>query len=284
MLSQEILCPDCGAELTLNETERREGKFACAVCRETFLVKDDSIEETEQCPNCGTMIPPGDRECTHCGWPEAMEAANNGKLVTVYVPMNEADHLAVGALLRGAGIDFYSQNAGVQNLFGAGQIGGFNLAAGPVKIQVTEENVGAAAEIIKQAFSQKDDRGEYEIPDICPGCNSPTKGLAQCPECSLAFVSGEDQKQREVTESEAASTDTQAVVNGMLKKCMLFSMYWILGIGSIFAIYYGVRSLQLIRQAHEKIKGKDKAICGIVFGGMGVFLNALYWYGWYGLF
>ena len=39
-------------------------------------------------------------------------------------------------------------NAGVQNLFGAGEIGGFNIAAGAVQIQLSEENVEKANELI----------------------------------------------------------------------------------------------------------------------------------------
>jgi rubredoxin len=40
MLPEEILCPDCGASLKLSQKERTEKKFACPVCKETFLVKE----------------------------------------------------------------------------------------------------------------------------------------------------------------------------------------------------------------------------------------------------
>lgn len=54
--------------------------------------------------------------------------ASDSTLFTVYIPRDEADYLAIGSLLQSAGIEYYSKNAGVQNLFGAGQIGGgFNL-------------------------------------------------------------------------------------------------------------------------------------------------------------
>jgi len=41
VLSDEIYCPDCGAELKLTAQERAEKKFACHACKETFVVKDE---------------------------------------------------------------------------------------------------------------------------------------------------------------------------------------------------------------------------------------------------
>lgn len=48
ILPEEIKCPDCGADLKLNEQERTERKFACPVCKETFVVKKGEMI----CPNC----------------------------------------------------------------------------------------------------------------------------------------------------------------------------------------------------------------------------------------
>lgn len=41
ILPEEILCPDCGADLRLNQEERIEWKFSCHACKETFVVKPD---------------------------------------------------------------------------------------------------------------------------------------------------------------------------------------------------------------------------------------------------
>jgi DNA-directed RNA polymerase subunit M/transcription elongation factor TFIIS len=41
ILPEEILCPDCGADLKLSQQERIEWKFKCHACKETFVVKPD---------------------------------------------------------------------------------------------------------------------------------------------------------------------------------------------------------------------------------------------------
>jgi hypothetical protein len=40
LLPDEIQCPDCGADLKLNDIERKERKFTCFECKETFVVKN----------------------------------------------------------------------------------------------------------------------------------------------------------------------------------------------------------------------------------------------------
>ena len=72
--------------------------------------------------------------------------ANDSKLITIYIPKNKAEHLIIETLLNSAGIESFSLNAGVQNLIGAGAV--FNVAAGAIEIQVTEENVEKANELI----------------------------------------------------------------------------------------------------------------------------------------
>ena len=72
--------------------------------------------------------------------------SNDSKLITVYIPKNKAEHLVIEALLDSAGIKSLSLNAGVQNLIGAGAV--FNVAAGAIEIQVTEEYVEKAIELI----------------------------------------------------------------------------------------------------------------------------------------
>ena len=74
--------------------------------------------------------------------------SNDSKLITIYRSQNKADFLIIEALLNSAGIEYFSLNEGVQNLFGAGEIGGFNIATGGIEIQVSEENVEKATELI----------------------------------------------------------------------------------------------------------------------------------------
>lgn len=204
---------------------------------------------------------------------------DDSKLVTVYIPNDEAEHLTIVGLLESAGIKCYSKNAGVQNLFGAGQIGtGFNIAAGPIQIQVSEDTFERAKEIISEEFSDTKNSNKYEIPDICPACDSPTGGLPQCPDCGIVFVPGSDYIESETTKSDSIP-EVQEIVTRMVKKSMLFSIFWLAGIGSIFAIYYGWKSLKLIMESEEQIKGKGKAIFGIIFGILGVLVWIAFWFG-----
>ena len=81
--------------------------------------------------------------------------ANDSKLITVYIPKNQADYLVIGSLLDSAGIEYFSLNEGVQNLIG-GEIsyslplflGGFNVAAGAIEIQVAEGDVDKTIKLI----------------------------------------------------------------------------------------------------------------------------------------
>ena len=78
--------------------------------------------------------------------------SNDSKLITIYISQNKADILTkipiIEALLNSAGIEYFSLNEGVQNLFGAGEIGGFNIATGGIEIQVAENNVDKVNELI----------------------------------------------------------------------------------------------------------------------------------------
>lgn len=40
LLPDEIQCPNCGADLKLNDIEKKEGNFTCYVCKELFVVKN----------------------------------------------------------------------------------------------------------------------------------------------------------------------------------------------------------------------------------------------------
>ena len=204
-LPEEIQCPDCGADLQLGLRERSERKFTCPECHEAFVVKDNEMF----CPICKAEFVEGITECSDCKVPlvasvpgesEAQNdpALNSANLVTVFVPESEADHLAIGALLQSAGIEFHSKNARVQNLFGMGQLGtGFNVAAGPVQMQVLEGEFEKAKELIDSYFLKQEDK----IPKICPACDTLTQDLPQCPQCGLTFVAANSIEQNEIVES-----------------------------------------------------------------------------------
>ena len=73
--------------------------------------------------------------------------SNDSKLVTIYKPKDRSEYYVISGLLDSAGIEYFSLNEGVQNLIG-GEIGGFNVAAGAIEIQVAEGNVEKATELI----------------------------------------------------------------------------------------------------------------------------------------
>ena len=74
--------------------------------------------------------------------------SNDSKLVTIYKPKDRAEYYVITGLLDSAGIEYFSLNEGVQNLIGAGEIGGFNVAAGAIEIQVAEGDVDKAIKLI----------------------------------------------------------------------------------------------------------------------------------------
>ena len=69
--------------------------------------------------------------------------SNDSKLITIYRPQNKAEHLIIEALLNSAGIEYFSLNEGVQDLFG-----GLNIVSRGIEIQVSEGNVEQATELI----------------------------------------------------------------------------------------------------------------------------------------
>jgi len=73
--------------------------------------------------------------------------SNDSKLITIYISQNKADILTkipiIEALLNSAGIEYFSLNENVTNLYG-----GLNILSGGIEIQVAEENVEKANELI----------------------------------------------------------------------------------------------------------------------------------------
>ena len=67
--------------------------------------------------------------------------SNDAKLVTIYKPKDRADYLVISGLLDSAGIEYFSED--VQDL-----IGGINVSAGAIEIQVTEGDIDKAINLI----------------------------------------------------------------------------------------------------------------------------------------
>ena len=84
--------------------------------------------------------------------------SNDSKLITIYRSQNKADITTkipiIEALLNSAGIEYFSLNEGVADLYGS-----LNISAGAIEIQVAEENVEKATELIN-AEPQLSNRGD----------------------------------------------------------------------------------------------------------------------------
>ena len=73
--------------------------------------------------------------------------SSDSKLITIYISQNKTDYLTkvpiIEALLNSAGIEYFSLNENVTNLYG-----GLNIVSRGIEIQVSEENVEQATELI----------------------------------------------------------------------------------------------------------------------------------------
>ena len=73
--------------------------------------------------------------------------SNDSKLITIYISQNKADILTkipiIEAILNSAGIEYFLLNENVTNLYG-----GLNIVSRGIEIQVSEENVEQATELI----------------------------------------------------------------------------------------------------------------------------------------
>lgn len=106
------------------------------------------------CPICKDEFVDGVTHCTTCDadlvdeLPAEPEPALRD-LVPVFASSDEADLITARGLLESAGIPFVTTNEGLQELFAAGRIGGFNPVIGQVQILVDRESLGVAAEALE---------------------------------------------------------------------------------------------------------------------------------------
>ncbi len=112
------------------------------------------------CPQCGGEYRDGFSQCVDCEVPlvatppgAAEEAEPEPEpdvgLVSVLETGDPAEMAFVESLLLEGNIPYVKQGDGVQDLFGIGRLGGFNVLTGPAKLLVSEEHVEAAREILR---------------------------------------------------------------------------------------------------------------------------------------
>lgn len=68
----------------------------------------------------------------------------------------------------------------------------------------------------------------------------------------------------------SGNLDLQIKVSKLLSLGFVFSIVWLAGIGSLIALFLGVKSLKIINQSHGEISGTKLAWWCIVVGGFGV--------------
>lgn len=106
------------------------------------------------CPKCKIEYESWMKECADCLVPLVAALPQDHdfaplELVTVFATGNPALLAIAKSLLQEAGIRYFAKGEGLQHLFGAGSIGGFNPALGPVEIQVDIEDEHEARELLQ---------------------------------------------------------------------------------------------------------------------------------------
>ena len=119
------------------------------------------------CPTCRDEYQPGFTHCTDCDvdlvekLPDEMDEATPLELVTVLETGDQSLVAVAKSVLVGAGIPCIARNERLQNLFGWGTIGtGFNVAMGPIRLQVLREDEPVARELLVANSIPLDENGD----------------------------------------------------------------------------------------------------------------------------
>lgn len=118
------------------------------------------------CPECRSEYVEGVTACVDCGCPLVptlppieTRASRTEPVITVFEACDEAQVLLARSLLEDAGISYLTKNDRLQDLFGAGRIGGFNHIVGPVTFQVLASQADAAREILFELRAEEREDG-----------------------------------------------------------------------------------------------------------------------------
>ena len=114
------------------------------------------------CPNCRDEFVEGVEICTVCGAVLVRELppleVENGKPASVFEAADPGEALLARSLLESVGLEFIVKNEGVQDLFGLGSMGGYNLLVGPVTFLVRPEDAEAAVELLRPLIEAREER------------------------------------------------------------------------------------------------------------------------------
>lgn len=169
----------------------------------------------------------------------------SSEMVTVFLPSDPGEQALVESILDEAEIGYATENSQTQNLFGVGQIGGYNLVVGPVRIEVAEGDAERARRLIEDALQGS---SREALPEELEG--------GSAGEGELAGTS-RDPASRYATYS------------------MVWSILALGGVGSALAVLFGIRALRLTHGSPGR--SRTKAIFGLVLGVGGLLSWLLYW-------
>jgi hypothetical protein len=117
------------------------------------------------CPKCGEEFGRDVMVCPTCDVDTVdrlpgPEPTPDAELVRV-LATGDAGLIAVAkSLLDGDEIDYFVKGDGLQDLFGAGRIGGFSYAMGPAEFWVREEDADRARELLESLTVDGTARGD----------------------------------------------------------------------------------------------------------------------------
>lgn len=163
----------------------------------------------------------------------------NQELVTLFVPGDPTELALAESLLREREIPYSVKNTGVQNLFGAGEIGAYNPAVGSEQIQVFAVDLERSKALIAEALGE---------------------------EAAQSAVQQAAEEGPSPLEEQLARYSRYSLVWGFL---------WVWGVGAVMAIYFGVKALSLARQSPGF--STTRAKLGIGLGVVDLILCGLYW-------
>lgn len=139
------------------------------------------------------------------------------ELVTVFVPDDPTQLALAESVLGEHGIPYAAKSSAIQNLFGAGEIGAGNIAIGPVALQVSGADAARSRELISEALGE---------------------------EAAQSVELGAAESFRE------AGSPVEAQMARYSRYSLVWSGFFFLGgLGSLLAIYFGLKALALRREA-----------------------------------
>jgi hypothetical protein len=180
-------------------------------------------------------------------------------LVTVAEPADPIHRSVIEDALEEAGIPFLVKNAEIQDLFGAGQIGGHNFLTGPIKIQVEERFADAAIEVL-DGLEDLEDAEDLE-----------EEGAWGGQAAAWAEEAEGDDRDEDATPEEIAQANRWATLSAVS------SILWLAGIGSILGVYFGAKALA--KDSGSPDFTRRKAWAGIVLGILGIVFWSFAWNG-----